>query len=96
MTVPVISVPTTSPGWFTPADCRLEDFRLLVEQDACPGDYPHAAGVRDNVLIYGERIRGLLGEATPRRAVQAELARALWEGPGIVVFTGAFEPGIVD
>jgi ectoine hydroxylase-related dioxygenase (phytanoyl-CoA dioxygenase family) len=101
MAAPAMSTPATSalPGWFTSADCRLEDFRLLVEQDTRPGDYPHADGVRDNVLIYGERIRGLLGEAAPRRnrkVIQAELARALWEGPGIVVVTGAFEPGIID
>jgi ectoine hydroxylase-related dioxygenase (phytanoyl-CoA dioxygenase family) len=101
MAAPATSAPTTSapPGWFTPADCRLQDFRLLVEQDTRPGDYPHADGVRDNVLIYGERIHGLLGEDAPRqprKAIQAELARALWEGPGIVVFTGAFEPGIID
>ncbi len=31
------------PGWFTPADCRLEDFRRLVEQGTRPGDYPYAA-----------------------------------------------------
>ena len=84
------------PGWFTPADCRLEQFRPLVEQETRLGDYPYADAVRHNVLIYGERIRGLLGEPTPRRAVQAELARALWDGPGIVVFSRAFEPGIVD
>jgi short chain dehydrogenase/Phytanoyl-CoA dioxygenase (PhyH) len=46
-------------------DQRPGHRRLLVEQDTRPGDYPHADGVRDNVLIYGERIRGLLGEAAP-------------------------------
>ena len=84
------------PGWFTPADCRLEDFRPLVEQDTRRDDYPYADAVRQNVLIYGERLRGHIGVAAERRDVQAELARALWQGPGIVVFTGAFEPGIVD
>jgi hypothetical protein len=31
-----------------------------------------------------------------RRELQAELARALLEGPGIVVFAGAFDPRVVD
>jgi hypothetical protein len=47
------------PGWFTPADCRLEDFRPLVEQAAPLDDYPHADAVEQSVLIYGERLRGL-------------------------------------
>ena len=44
--------------WFTAADCRLEDFRALVEQKTDPTDYPHAADVVQNVLIYdGRRCR---------------------------------------
>jgi ectoine hydroxylase-related dioxygenase (phytanoyl-CoA dioxygenase family) len=77
--------------WFTAADCRLEDFRALVEQKTELADYPHAADVESNVLIYS-------AEATraPRREVQAELARALMDGPGIVVFKDAFAHDVVD
>jgi ectoine hydroxylase-related dioxygenase (phytanoyl-CoA dioxygenase family) len=79
---------TTS--WYTAADCRLEDFRALVEQKTDPTEYPHAAGVESNVLIYDAR------SLTDSRDVRAELSRALLDGPGIVVFKGAFEAGVVD
>ena len=100
---PVTTLTGPAPGWFTPGDCQLEDFRPLVEQATRPADYPHADGVRDNVLIYGERMRGYLDGAAEgpdgaavRRDVQAELARALGQGPGIVVFKRAFGADVVD
>ena len=34
--------------------------------------------------------------AADRRAVQAELIRALTDGPGVVVFEGAFDDAVVD
>jgi ectoine hydroxylase-related dioxygenase (phytanoyl-CoA dioxygenase family) len=77
--------------WFSAADCRLADFRALVEQETDRADFPHAADVRQNVLIYEH---GIL-DADPR-AAQAELARALRDGPGIVVFRGAFATAVVD
>jgi ectoine hydroxylase-related dioxygenase (phytanoyl-CoA dioxygenase family) len=77
--------------WFTAADCRLEDFRALVEQKTELTDYPHAADVESNVLIYSADVA-----RAPRREVQAELARALMDGPGIVVFKGAFAHDVVD
>jgi len=83
-------------GWFRPEDCRLDEFREVVEQATDPADYPYADSVEQGVLVYGSRLRDA---ATPehRRGVQAELARALLDGPGIVVFTGAFpDPSVVD
>ena len=104
MTAPTTSVifPARSlshslaPGWFAPEDCRLEDFRPLVEQATRLDEYPHADAVEQNVLIYGERLARAAGVPGGRREVQAELARALLEGPGIVVFTGAFAADVVD
>jgi ectoine hydroxylase-related dioxygenase (phytanoyl-CoA dioxygenase family) len=77
-------------SWFTAADCRLADFRALVEQKTELAEYPHAADVEGNVLIYDGRTVGDTSE------VRAELARALLEGPGIVVFNGAFAHDVVD
>ncbi len=77
--------------WFTAADCDVAAFRAIVEQKTDPHDYPYAEIIEHNVVIYGA---GLL--EGPRREVQAELARALAEGPGIVVFKGAFAPDVVD
>jgi ectoine hydroxylase-related dioxygenase (phytanoyl-CoA dioxygenase family) len=76
-------------SWFTAADCRLEDFRALVEQKTELTDYPHATDVVDNVLIFP-------GDLPDTHEVQGELARALIDGPGIVVFKGAFDTGVVD
>ncbi|MEV4347839.1 phytanoyl-CoA dioxygenase family protein [Actinoplanes sp. NPDC049596] len=72
-------------------DVSLEDFRAVVEQTTDPADYPLADAVERNVLIYGTK---LLDQ--DRRAARAELAKALMDGPGIVVFKGAFEPAVVD
>jgi ectoine hydroxylase-related dioxygenase (phytanoyl-CoA dioxygenase family) len=77
--------------WFTAADCRLDEFRSVVEQKTDPHEYPHAASVESNVLLYAADV-----VPAPRRDVTAELARALLSGPGIVVFKGAFAPDVVD
>jgi ectoine hydroxylase-related dioxygenase (phytanoyl-CoA dioxygenase family) len=87
----------TAPGWFTAADCRLEDFRAVVETSTELADYPYADEVRENVLVYGARLRNHVATPGGRRDVQAELARALADGPGIVVFAGAFpDTEVVD
>jgi ectoine hydroxylase-related dioxygenase (phytanoyl-CoA dioxygenase family) len=75
--------------WFTDADCRLEDFRAVCEQKTELTDYPHAREVADNVLIYP-------GELADTPEIQSELVRALMDGPGVVVFAGAFAPAVVD
>jgi ectoine hydroxylase-related dioxygenase (phytanoyl-CoA dioxygenase family) len=86
-----------TPGWFTADDCSLEDFRAAVETTTDLADYPYADEVRENVLVYGARLRNHVATPEGRRDVQAELARALADGPGIVVFAGAFpDTGVVD
>jgi ectoine hydroxylase-related dioxygenase (phytanoyl-CoA dioxygenase family) len=86
-----------TPGWFTADDCRLQDFRDVVEVTTDLADYHHADEVRENVLVYGPRLRDHTATPAGRRDVQAELARALSDGPGIVVLAGAFpDPGVVD
>ena len=81
-------------AWLSEQDCDLDSFRALVERTADPADYPHAAAVERNVLLYDtERVRG----AKDRREVQEELVRALTDGPGVVVFQGAFpDLAVVD
>src|ERR1700760_3042608 len=87
---------TETRGWITPGDCRLEDFRAVVEQTTDPADYPTADSVQSNVLIYGPELSERAATEVGRREVQAELARALLDGPGIVVLAGAFDPCVVD
>ncbi|MGI5459903.1 phytanoyl-CoA dioxygenase family protein [Streptomyces sp. CA-249302] len=80
-------------AWLSERDCDLDGFRELVERTTDLADYPYASAVERNVLVYDSE-RLLKAE---RRAVQAELARALGDGPGIVVFQGAFpDHSVVD
>jgi ectoine hydroxylase-related dioxygenase (phytanoyl-CoA dioxygenase family) len=80
-------------AWLRAEDCRLDEFRALTEQRTHPGDYPYAEGAEQKALVYdSERLRA----AQDRGAVQAELARALLDGPGIIVLKRAFERLTVD
>jgi ectoine hydroxylase-related dioxygenase (phytanoyl-CoA dioxygenase family) len=90
------SATVTSRGWYTPGDARLEDFRAEVEQVTDLAAYPGADLVKNNVLIYGQKVAERSATEAGRRELQAELARALLEGPGVVVFAGAFDPRVVD
>ncbi|MFC8343314.1 phytanoyl-CoA dioxygenase family protein [Streptomyces sp. NPDC057280] len=81
-------------AWLSQQDCDLAALRPLVERTTDPADYPYAEAVERNVLLYdSERV----GAAEDRREVQEELVRALTDGPGVVVFRGAFpDAAVVD
>lgn len=64
----------------------LTDFRVAVERTTSLDDYPHAESVTGNVLVY----------SASSAIDAAELVRALSEGPGVVVFRGAFTGDVVD
>ena len=82
---------TRSRGWWSEDDCRLDDFVAVVEQQTDLDDYPFAESVTENVLVYDcAALRAHLDDAGKRREVQAELARALTDGPGLVVFQRAY------
>lgn len=90
---------TVATGWYSPADCSLDDFRAVVEDglaETSLDQYPHADALEQGVLVYGSRLGGRTATEQGRREVQAELARALADGPGIVVVKGAFEHAVVD
>ena len=84
--------------YLNPEDARLADLVAIAGVKTEPGDYPRAAAVRDNVLIYdAARLTAELGGEGGRRAVSGELIRALRDGPGIVAFAGAFaDAGVLD
>ncbi len=84
--------------WLSAHDCDLDGFRELVERGTDPADHPYAAAVERNVPLYdSERLRAEARTPEGRRNVQAELVRALADGPGIVVFRGAFsDRGVLD
>src|SRR3954463_5951014 len=84
------STHTDAGGWYDPERCTVEDLARAVDRHTVLADYPYAEAVEQDVLVYGERARKEAATEQGRRAVQAELARALLEGPGIVLFAGAF------
>jgi ectoine hydroxylase-related dioxygenase (phytanoyl-CoA dioxygenase family) len=74
------------------AECKVEDLASIVAEQTLLADYPLATRVEANVLVYAaEDLRG-----AAREAAYAELARALREGPGVVIVEGAMDPAVVD
>jgi ectoine hydroxylase-related dioxygenase (phytanoyl-CoA dioxygenase family) len=84
--------------WLTEAACDLEDFRREVERTTQLSDYPHAASVEKNVLIYdGASVLKTAATGEGRRAVLAEICEAFATGPGVIVLKRAFEnTAIID
>jgi ectoine hydroxylase-related dioxygenase (phytanoyl-CoA dioxygenase family) len=87
-----MATPLTSEykSWIDESDLVLDDFRAEVHRTTDLTDYPHAVDVRQNVLVYSA------AATADRRALQAELTHALADGPGVVVFEGAFGSDVVD
>jgi ectoine hydroxylase-related dioxygenase (phytanoyl-CoA dioxygenase family) len=95
-TVAATPLPRTGPAHYAEIDCRVDDFAALVDRVTVLTDYPHAADVQCNVLIYDSgALRALVGSEPDRLEVQAELVRALTDGPGVVAFKGAFPDTLV-
>lgn len=67
---------------------QLDDLVQVLTDRTDPADYPHAAGVEQEVLVYDA--------AGIRAAPPSELVRAFAEGPGVVVVRGALERPVVD
>ncbi len=85
-------VSTTYSAWIDESDLSLDDFRAQVLRNTDPADYPLATDVRSNVLVYTAATIG----TADRRALQSELIRALADGPGVVIFEGAFSADVAD
>lgn len=87
---------STAPrGFYTRDDCRLADFRALIES---PGPDPAGADeIRQGVPVYAaSSLRDRAARDGHDRAIRAELAEVLHQGAGIFVITGAFESEVVD
>ena len=70
------------------ADVSVDDLARIVEAEVDLSEFPQAYGVESNVLVYD-------GSAIPtdvagQMALEAEVAHALDEGPGVLVFKSAF------
>jgi ectoine hydroxylase-related dioxygenase (phytanoyl-CoA dioxygenase family) len=85
-------------GYLATEDCRVTDLIEVVSDKTDLAEYPLASAVEQNVLVYdGARLRQEISRSAGCRRVQAELVRALHDGPGIVMFAGAFaDLSVVD
>ena len=92
------SAPIGSELFLTEANCHVADLAAVVAETTELSDYSGAEAVSGNILVYdSERLRGAIATAMGRREAQAELARALMDGPGVVVFKRAFsDASVVD
>ena len=73
-------------------DCRVEDLAAVVGEQTRLEDYPLADRIEANVLVYAASTL----RAAERNTSLEELARALRDGPGVVIVEGAVDPAIVD
>ena len=90
--MPATTTTPVLPARLRAADCRLADFVEVVSQRTDLTDYPHADRVEREVLVYDSgALRAAAATAEGREEVEAELVRALTDGPGVVVLEGAFE-----
>jgi ectoine hydroxylase-related dioxygenase (phytanoyl-CoA dioxygenase family) len=72
------------------ADCDASDLVVLTARQTDHADYPLAAAVEKNVLIYDCTALGaMLTHSADRRLLMAELAAAMMTGPGVVVLKQA-------
>ncbi|WP_327096045.1 phytanoyl-CoA dioxygenase family protein [Nocardia vinacea] len=84
------------PYWLSATDCDFEEFCSIVERPVDISEFRFADRVERRVLIYGEKCNTGVLTGPDRLAIQAEIARALGDGPGIVVFKHAYEPAVLD
>ncbi len=88
----------TRPMWISQDSGSIEQFKAQMSQTTDPRDWPLAADVQKNVLIYdGDAIRAAADDPVARRAMMAEWCAAFTHGPGIVVLKNAFDrPDVLD
>lgn len=78
------------PGYFSAADCRIEDFEALIGRTMNASDVPLATSVEKNVAIYdGPDLLPDLADPDKRRALMTEWARIFGELSGVLVIRQA-------
>ena len=73
--------------------CDIADFATQVQRTTALADYPNAASVEKNVLIYDSAavIAAAASGRESRRAILAEICDAFASGPGVIVFKRAYQ-----
>lgn len=72
--------------------CDIAEFATEVQRTTALADYPNAAAVDKNVLIYDSTavVSAAVAGGESRRAILSEICDAFAVGPGVVVFKRAY------
>jgi ectoine hydroxylase-related dioxygenase (phytanoyl-CoA dioxygenase family) len=84
--------------WLTANSGSFAGFEAQVSRVADAADWPLAAAIEKNVLIYdGDAVRKAAGDADDRRVLMAEWVEVFESGPGIIVIKNAMpDKSVVD
>ncbi|MCC0021027.1 MAG: phytanoyl-CoA dioxygenase family protein [Nitratireductor sp.] len=86
-----MSAQSANGGYFSEELCDIEEFKALTSRTTNPGMAPSASVIEKNVPLYdAPDIEGLLGTPQSRRALMAEWAAVLMNGPGVLVIRQAY------
>ena len=72
--------------WYTEQSGTVADLQTLIQQHTQAADYPHAVEIKNNVPVYDG---ATLGDHN-HKALMAEWANVLRNGPGIIAIKSAF------
>jgi ectoine hydroxylase-related dioxygenase (phytanoyl-CoA dioxygenase family) len=84
-------------SWYRERDCALDEFVTLLEGDG-NGSTRYAAEITQRIPVYDcQQLDGMTHDASERAQLQAEWARVLHDGAGVLVLRRAFgDTGPVD
>ncbi|MFV2091559.1 MAG: phytanoyl-CoA dioxygenase family protein [Hyphomicrobiales bacterium] len=84
--------------WLKAGSGSLEKFKALVSTRTDVSQWPFAASVQDNILIYdGDVVRRAAADAKARLALMSEWIEVFSAGPGVIVIAGALsDQAVVD
>ena len=81
-----------APAYFEKAKLDVDELDALCQQMTQLADYPCAADVVDNIVVYdGDRMREMLADSAEEAILQAELTRCLRDGPGVFAISKMYE-----
>lgn len=83
-----------SNSWLRADECSIEEFVQVVEVDVSIDAYPHADRIDKGAVVYD--VAALRASRSSQSVITSEIASVLLDGPGIVVFSGAFDADIID
>lgn len=77
-------------GYYTPADCNIDDFQSLISEPLVPDQVPYADSIENNIPVYESKtVLKALSVPIERQKLLAEWASVLGEMSGVVVLKGA-------